>query len=798
MRCNLEWLRQWVAIAPDDARALGERLTLAGLEVDSEYPAAPALSRFVAARVTDVAPHPDAERLQLCRVDAGARGSFPVVCGAPDVRVGLCAPLALEGARVGGRTIALATIRGVESHGMLCSAAELGLGDDAGGLLDLGDMEAGAELGECLGADDVIYDLDLTPNRADCCSVFGVAREIAALDGVELRAPEQPAVAAAHDLQHAVAVAAEAACPRYLSRVVTGLDPAAVAPLWMRERLRRCGMRSVHPVVDVLNYVMLECGQPMHAFDARHLAGDLQVRFAKDGECLLALGGGEALALNGDVLVIGDDHGAVAVAGIIGGAASAVREDTRDVVLECAFFAPEAVAGRARALGLHTESSHRFERGVDPRLQTRAMERATQLLLDVAGGSAGPVREIKSERHLPCAVPITLRAEAVAGRLGVAVGADFVARALACLGCRVEDLGDGDGTGAGWRCVPPSWRFDLCLEEDLIEEIARLYGYDKIPERLRASGGDVFAGENRERERARRLDDRLVEAGYYEVVTYSFVSPRAAAQFSDERAPRLKNPISSEMSVMRTSLWPGLLRVLSYNLDRQRERVRIFERGPVFFERDGRPEQSQMLAGLACGALRPEQWGDDGRACDFHDVKGDVERLLRGCGGTLHFEAAARSGLHPGRSARVMADDVEVGCVGQLSPLLEQRLEPSAPVFLFALELERLAERPPVVYRPLSPYPAVRRDLAVVFPQEVAAASVVRCIEGLGIRQLVKIVVFDVFAGGDIQSGFKSVTLGLIFQDLFSTLESGASDAWVKTIVGTLERQLNGSLRTTR
>ena len=796
MRCNLEWLRQWVAIAPDDARALGERLTLAGLEVDAEYPAASELSRIVAARIVEAAAHPDAGRLRLCRVDAGGRGSFQVVCGAPNARVGLCAPLALAGARVAGKTVAAATIRGVESQGMLCSAAELGLGDDAGGLLDLGDLEPGVELGERLGSGDVIYDLDLTPNRADCFSVFGVAREIAALGGVELRAPEQPAVAAAHDLQHAVAVAAEAACPRYLSRVVTGLDPRAVAPLWMRERLRRCGMRSVHPVVDVLNYVMLECGQPMHAYDSRRLAGDLQVRLAKDGERLHPIGGGDgdaALALNGETLVIGDDGGALAVAGIIGGAKSAVREDTRDVVLECAFFAPETIAGRARALGLHTESSRRFERGVDPRLQTPAMERATRLLLDIVGGGAGPVLEVRSERHLPRAAAITLRAEALAARLGVAVAADFVVRALACLGCRVDDLDDG----AGWRCVPPSWRFDLHVEEDLIEEIARMYGYHKIPERLRAGGGNVFAGDNRARERDRRFDDCLVEAGYCEVVTYSFISPREAAQFSDERAPRLKNPLSSEMSVMRASLWPGLLRVLSYNLDRQRERVRIFERGPVFFESHGRPGQSQVLAGLACGALLPEQWGDDGRACDFHDVKGDLEQLLRGYGDVLRFEAAERPGLHPGRCALVALDDVAVGHVGQLSPSLEQRLEFPAPVLLFALELEHLPARPPPSCRPLSPYPAVRRDVAVVFPEEVTAASVVRCIEDLRIEQLVKIVVFDVFAGGDIQSAFKSITLGLIFQDLFGTLESGSSDAWVETVVETLERELSGKLRTT-
>ena len=830
MRCNLEWLRQWVAIAPEDARALGERLTLAGLEVDSVTAAAPALPKVVAARVESVAAHPDAARLRLCRVDAGAGQHRRVVCGAPNVREGLCAPLALEGARIGGTDISKTVIRGVESEGMLCSGAELGLGEHSDGLLDLGEIEPGADLGEHLGADDLIYDFELTPNRADCFSVVGIAREIAVLQGGALPVPETPAVAAAHDMRCAVAVEAADACPRYLSRVVTGLDAAATAPLWMRERLRRCGMRSVHPVVDVLNYVMLETGQPMHAFDRRRLSGEVRVRFAKDAESLLPIGAdsdadndGAALALNRETLVIADEAGPVAVAGVIGGAHSAVGADTRDIVIECAFFAPRAIAGRARALGLHTESSHRFERGVDPHLQHRALARATQLLLEIAGGGAGPVHEVESAPHLPQSGAIALRAAAIEKRLGVAVAGDFVAKTLHNLGCRVETAGDG------WRCLPPSYRFDLHIEEDLIEEIARFHGYDNIPERRRPGGapfafagaGTIAAGDGaddgaaRLRARNRRLDERLVEAGYYEVVTYSFIADDQAGRFNGETAPRLKNPISNEMSVMRTSLWPGLLQVLARNLHRRRERVRIFERGPAFFIRDGRPGQAQMLAGLACGALYPEQWGDDGAArrrgggdagpsregrgiCGFYDVKGDIERLLRGAG-DLAFEACEHPALHPGRTAAVLLDGARVGCLGQLSPAAERQLElPAAmPVLLFELELGRIAAPAPVSCKPVSPYPSVRRDIAVVFPAEVTAAAVLRCINGLQLDYLAETVVFDVFEGGDIQSGFRSMALGLIFQDLSGTLTGGASDAWVETIAAALRRELRGELRTT-
>lgn len=819
MRCNLEWLRQWVAIAPEDARALGERLTLAGLEVDSVSAAAPALPKVVAARVESVAAHPDAARLRLCRVDAGA-GQRQVVCGAPNVREGLCAPLALEGARIGDRTIAKTVIRGVESEGMLCSGAELGLGDHSDGLFDLGDMEPGAELGEHLGADDLVYDLELTPNRADCFSIIGIAREIAALQGGALSVPETPSVAAAHENRCEVAVDAADACPRYLSRVVTGLNPAAAAPLWMRERLRRCGMRSVHPVVDVLNYVMLETGQPMHAFDRRRLAGEVRVRFAKDAESLLPIGAdsadgdGAALALNRETLVIADESGPVAVAGVIGGAHSAVGADTRDIVIECAFFAPRAIAGRARALGLHTESSHRFERGVDPHLQHRALARATQLLLEIAGGAAGPVHEVESAPHLPQSGAIALRAAAVEKRLGVAVAGDFIEKTLRNLGCRMETADNG------WRCVPPSWRFDLHIEEDLIEEIARFHGYDNIPEQRRPGGAPFAAavadnGAARLRARNRRLDERLVEAGYYEVVTYSFIADDPTGLFNGETAPRLKNPISSELSVMRTSLWPGLLQVLARNLHRRRERVRIFERGPAFFIREGRPEQTQMLAGLACGALYPEQWGADGAAprrgggdagpsregrgvCGFYDVKGDIERLLRGVG-DLAFEACEHPALHPGRTAAVLLDGARVGCLGQLSPAAERQLElPAAmPVLLFELETGRIAAPAPVSCKPVSPYPSVRRDIAVVFPAEVTAAAVLRCINGLKLDCLAETVVFDVFEGGDIQSGCRSMALGLIFQDLSGTLTGGASDAWVETVVAALRRDLNGQLRMT-
>lgn len=819
MRCNLEWLRQWVAIAPEDARALGERLTLAGLEVDSVSAAAPALPKVVAARVESVAAHPDAARLQLCRVDAGAGRRRRVVCGAPNVREGLCAPLALEGARIGDRAVSKTVIRGVESEGMLCSGAELGLGDHSDGLLDLGAIEPGAELGEHLGAGDLIYDLELTPNRADCFSVIGIAREIAVLQGGALPPPETPAVAAAHENRCEVAVDAADACPRYLSRVVTGLNPAAAAPLWMRERLRRCGMRSVHPVVDVLNYVMLETGQPMHAFDRRRLSGEVRVRFANDAESLLPIGAdsaddGAALALNRETLVIADESGPVAVAGVIGGAHSAVGADTRDIVIECAFFAPQAIAGRARALGLHTESSHRFERGVDPHLQQRALARATQLLLEIAGGAPGPVHEVESAPHLPQFGAIALRAAAVEKRLGVAVAGDFIAKTLHNLGCRVETAEDG------WRCLPPSWRFDLHIEEDLIEEIARFHGYDNIPEQWRPGGAPFAAaadnGAARLRARNRRLDERLVEAGYYEVVTYSFIADDPAGRFNGATAPRLQNPISSELSVMRTSLWPGLLQVLARNLHRRRERVRIFERGPAFFVRDGRPGQAQMLAGLAYGALHPEQWGDDGAVrrrggddgggasregrgvCGFYDVKGDIERLLRGAG-DLVFEACEHPALHPGRAAAVLLDGARVGCLGQLSPAAERQLElPAAmPVLLFELETGRIAAPAPVACKPVSPYPSVRRDIAVVFPAAVTAAAVLRCINGLKLDCLAETVIFDVFEGGDIQSGCRSMALGLIFQDLSGTLTGGASDAWVEAVVAALRRDLDGQLRMT-
>ena len=819
MQCNLEWLRQWVAIAPEDARTLDERLTLAGLEVDSVSAAAPALVKVVAARVESVAEHPDAARLRLCGVDAGDGRRRRVVCGAANVREGLCAPLALEGADIGGRKIAKTVIRGIESEGMLCSGAELGLGEHSDGLLDLGDVEPGAELGEHLGADDVIYDFELTPNRADCFSVIGIAREIAVLEGGALPRPEQPAVAAAHDARCEVVVEAAVhdACPRYLSRVVTGLDAAAVAPLWMRERLRRCGMRSVHPVVDVLNYVMLETGQPMHAFDRRRLAGGIRVRLAKDAESLLPIGGeaGAALALNGEVLVVADHDGPVAAAGIIGGDTAAVGGDTREIVIECAFFAPQAIVGRARALGLHTESSHRFERGVDPYLQHHALERATRLLLEIAGGSPGPVHEVKSERHLPQPGEIALRATALERRLGVAVAGGFVEKTLGNLGCRVKAVKDG------WRCLPPSCRFDLHIEEDLIEEIARFHGYHNIPERRRSGGAPfVNAGADTARLRARnrRFDERMVEAGYYEVMTYSFVSDGQLQQFSSETAPRLKNPISNEMSVMRTSLWPGLLQVLAHNLDRQQERVRIFERGPVFFMRDNGPEQAQMLAGLACGSLYPEQWDSpdhhsvkraertdsywgSGRSCNFYDIKGDIERLLHGFGDALVFEeyeeAREHPALHPGRSANVLLDGKPVGCIGELSPRMEQQLDLSASrrVFLFELELERIPLQAPVSCQPVSPYPSVRRDIAVVFPGEVTAAMVLRCISGLNIEYLRETLIFDVFEDGDIQSGHKSMSLRLTFQDWSATLKSSASDDWVDAIVGALERELNGQLR---
>ncbi len=782
MKFCSSWVEEWLG-EPVEPEALAETLTMAGLEVDKLSPAAAPLSGVVVGHVRHVAAHPNADRLKLCEVDAGGAKLLKVVCGADNVREGMFAPFAPAGAWVNGLEINKAEIRGVVSHGMLCSAAELGLEETSEGLLDLdGSVAPGTDLVEYLKLDDTVFELDLTPNRADCFSVFGVARELAAIRGFRLEHPRQDAVAAAHKRRFPVRVAEPQACLRYLARVVEHVDSAARTPLWMKERLRRSGVRAVHPVVDVMNYVMLELGQPLHAFDLDKLEEHIEVRYARSGESLEVIGGAR-LELDERNLLIADARGPVALAGIIGGADSAVSESTRNVLIECAFFSPRAIAGRARSHGLHTEASLRFERGVDWSLQRHAVERACELLERVTGGEFGEVEEVAAS--LPAARPIELRYDALVHRLGVEVDRNLASKILTCLGCRMKPC------KGGWRCTPPPYRFDLEIEEDLIEEVGRIYGYDKITGGV--STAVTQSGEPLEtvRERNDRWSDRLVERGYFEVVTYSFVDPDLLAEFDETPALALSNATSPAASVMRTSLWPGLLKVLQHNLNRQQGRVRVFEAGRCFTGRDER----LMIAGLVYGDVRPEQWGEPSRACDFYDVKGDVECLFAENSPPPSYGRSARRGLHPGQAADVVLGGERVGCLGALNPSVAQRLGVSRDVFLFELDLDAVPPPDVVRFESISPYPSVRRDVSVTVPPGVGAEQIAACIRGLGMDLLREIVFFDVYEDEKIEEGRKSMALGLIFQDISSTLSDAVCAELVDKAVAALSQSLKINLR---
>ena len=610
------WLRSLVNPALDTAQ-LAHTVTMAGLEVEALTPAAPPFNNVVVAEILSAEKHPDADRLRVCQVDVGEASPVTIVCGAPNAAAGLKVPCARPGARLPGIEIKVAKVRGVESFGMLCSTKELGLEGAADGLMVLdADAPVGEDFRSWLNLDDTLITLKLTPNRADCLSMQGLAREIGAITGAEVRLPQIGGVAERIQDAVPVQVAAADACPLYLGRVVRGINAQATTPRWMAERLERSGIRPLLAPVDITNYVLLELGQPMHAFALSRLNGGIEVRLARPGETLELLNG-QTAELAPDMLVIADANGPVALAGIMGGLPTSVERVTVDVMLEAAFFAPAAIAGRARRLGLSTDSSHRFERGVDFGATRQAMERATQLLLDICGGQAGPITEAAAA--LPRREPITLRLSRLTRVAGVELGADEVVRGLAALGAQVERQDD--------RLIvtPPSFRFDLAIEEDLIEEAVRLFGYDKIPAQPPAAPSRMLP-----QDETLLADDSLrqmlVDLDYQEVITYSFVDPAWETALDPTARPLpLANPLASQLSAMRTTLWAGLLETLRHNLNRQQARVRIFELGRVY---RSQTEQPMKLGGLAYGDVLPEQWGAAARRVDFFDLKGDLERLF--------------------------------------------------------------------------------------------------------------------------------------------------------------------------
>ncbi|HSH57762.1 MAG TPA: phenylalanine--tRNA ligase subunit beta, partial [Halomonas sp.] len=692
MKFSEQWLREWVS--PQLAtQALADQITMAGLEVDAVEPVAAAFDGVVVAEVVEKQQHPDADKLSVCRVDDGSGEAVQVVCGAPNVAAGQKVAFARVGAvlpddaKASGFKIKKAKLRGQESRGMICSASELGLEEETSpGILVLpADAPTGEGLRAWLGLDDSTIEVDLTPNRGDCLSLKGLAREVGVLNRLPVQGPACEAVPASHDETLAVRVEDAERCPRYIGRLITGVDVTAETPLWMVERLRRGGVRSIDPVVDITNYVMLELGQPLHAFDRDNLHGAVIVRLAREGERLVLLDGQE-ISLDAATLVIADERGPLAIAGVMGGEQSGVNETTRDIFLESAFFTPLAVAGQARTYGLHTDASHRFERGVDPQLTREATERATALLLDIVGGEAGPLVEVASEDHLPATRRVALRRTRLEQALGKAFAVEEVSEILERLGMQVET------TDAEWRAEVPSWRFDIAIEEDLIEEVARIHGYNRLPAR-RPQARLGLRADHEARTPLARLRRQMVARGYQEAVTYSFVAPELQQTLLPEAvSPVLANPISADLSVMRASLFPGLIRALQHNLNRQQSRVRLFETGLVFRGELDDLAQVPMLGALACGTREPEGWTADSTAIDFFDLKGDLESLLAmgGDAEAWRFEPAEHPSLHPGQSARLLYRGEEAGWIGTLHPAVRAQLGLKVDALLFEVRLDAL------------------------------------------------------------------------------------------------------------
>ncbi len=791
MKVSLEWLAEWVRLEAD-VGALAARLTMAGFEVEGRAPAAPPFAGVVVGEVIATERHPDADKLTVCRVADGEGAPISVVCGAPNARAGMKVPLARVGATLpGGITIKRTRLRGVESAGMLCSARELGLGDDADGLLELpAALETGADLRAVLALDDTVLEINLTPNRGDALSMLGLARELAVLAGTSLALPAPAPVPAGSHERLPVRLLAPAACARFAGRVIRGVDAGRPTPLWMRERLRRAGLRSLGPLVDVTNYVMLELGQPMHAYDLRRLQERIDVRWAAAGETLELLDGSR-VALEADMLVIADAVAPVGLAGIMGGAKSGIAADTADVFLESAWFAPDAVAGRGRRQGVLTDASQRFERGVDPAGQERAIERATRLLVEIAGGVPGPVELTVDPAHVPQRVPIGLRRASLARLIGIAIPDERVEAMLGALGMAVS------AAPVGWQVTPPSWRFDVLQEADLVEEVARLYGYNEIPELdlpIPQRPATVVEGEVG----VLRFTLALVDRGYHEAITYTFVD--AAVQrrlFPESAALQLSNPISAELAAMRVSLWPGLLKALGDNLRRQQARVRLFEHGAKFIMQDNDFKEIDCIAGVAWGAALPEQWGALKTPVDFHDVKGDVEALLAltGAPDEFRFVAGSQSCLHPGRAARIYRGERCCGSIGELHPEVVRELDLAPAPLLFELELDITGPAALPRAQELSRFPSVRRDLAVVVEEHCTFSQLRESVTVVASSLLRELKLFDVYRGQGIESGRKSVAFGLILQDKSKTLTDADVDAVMTAVRRRLQQDLNATIR---
>jgi phenylalanyl-tRNA synthetase beta chain len=791
MKVSESWLREWVnpAISTDELVA---QLTMAGLEVDAVESVAGEFSGVIVGEIIACEQHPDADKLRVCQVAGLPDGPLQVVCGAPNARVGLKIPFATIGAQLPGDfEIKKAKLRGVESFGMLCGQTELKAGDDDSGVWELSaDAPVGADLRDYLQLNDKLIEVDLTPNRSDCLSVKGLAREVGVLNRIAVQSPKIAPVSATIADTFTVALNAGEACSSYAGRVIRNIDISRPSPAWLQQKLQRAGLRSIDAVVDVTNYVLLELGQPMHAFDLSQLAEAIEVRMAEQGE-KLALLDGQELSLNANTLVIADKKGALAVAGIMGGKASAVNESTQDIFLESAFFNPLAIAGRARNYGLHTDSSHRFERGVDYLLQVEAIERATALLLAIVGGDAGPLTHI-TNNNLPEERRVRLRRARILSGLSLEMADTEVVDILQRLGLGLVNQDD-----EGWTFSVPSYRFDISIEADLLEELARVYGYNRLPTRSLAAPLDIEPHPE-VKMGLPALRRQLIARGYQEAITYSFIEPKMSALFDPKVEPvALRNPISADMAVMRTSLMPGLVNVLRHNLNRQQDRVRLFESGLRFVPSADGLRQEAMFAGLIYGSRAPESWANIAEWVDFFDLKGDVESLigLTGDASSFDFKVAEHPALHPGQTAAIYRNGILEGFMGALHPTLQQQLDLPKTAYLFEIRLSSLLLASLPAFSPLSRFPEVRRDIALLADRDLPVEKLLGAIKKQAGEHLSDLKVFDVYVGKGIDPHRKSVAMGLTFQHPSRTLTEDEINASMAVIVGYLEENFATTLR---
>ncbi|MUL08136.1 phenylalanine--tRNA ligase subunit beta [Aliivibrio fischeri] len=794
MKFSESWLREWVKPAIN-SEELAHQITMAGLEVDEVAPVAGEFTGVKVGKVVECGQHPDADKLRVTKIDIGEEELLDIVCGASNCRLGLTVAVATVGAVLPGNfKIKKAKLRGVPSHGMLCSFSELGIDVESEGILELPEgTTLGADVRDILELNDVAIDVDLTANRADCFSIRGLAREVGVLNRADVTEPTIAAVATSIEDAVSIEVKATEACPRYLGRVIKNVNAKAETPIWMQEKLRRCGIRSIDAIVDITNYVMLEQGQPMHAFDLAKIDGGIVVRMAEQDEKLTLLDGNEA-KLNDNTLVIADQNKALAIAGIFGGQESGVTSETTDIMLECAFFAPDHIRGRARAYGLHTDSSLRFERGVDSTLQAAAMERATQLLVELCGGEVAPVVAVESEADLPKANTVELRRSKLDGLLGHHIPSTDVVEILTRLGCAVES------TDTGWTASSPSWRFDIAIEQDLIEEVGRIYGYNNIPNQAPVAALNM--NDHKEANQPlKRVRDLLVDRGYHEAITYSFVEPEQQKLIVPEiESLILPFPISAEMSAMRLSLWTGLINTVVHNQKRQQPRVRLFESGLRFIPEESAENgmrQEMMLAGIIAGTRGEEHWDIATNTVDFFDLKGDLEAVLELTANELayEFKAAKHPALHPGQTAAIVVDGKEVGFIGTVHPELERKFGLNGRTIMFEIEWDAINTRIIPEAASVSKFPANRRDIAIVADEAIASGDIVAECLASGGELLTSAKLFDVYRGQGVEEGKKSLAIALTLQSVERTLEEADITSAVDAIVAAIGEKFSATLR---